>query len=76
MINKITQAELNDLVRDLDLPKFSVKLLGSPLKEKNMLAPETKISFYRYREKDLIEFFKMDKNLIFRDNREGLTTAM
>ena len=47
-----TQAELNDLVRaDLDLPKFSAKLLKSPLKEKNMLAPETKISFYRYRKK-------------------------
>ncbi|KAJ8884036.1 hypothetical protein PR048_015893 [Dryococelus australis] len=29
-----TQSELNDLVRDLDLPKQSAELLGSQLKEK------------------------------------------
>ena len=31
-----TQAELNDLVRELDLPKSSAELLGSRLKEKNL----------------------------------------
>ncbi|KAJ8888976.1 hypothetical protein PR048_008470 [Dryococelus australis] len=30
-----TQSELNDLVRDLDLPKQSAKLFGLRLKEKN-----------------------------------------
>ena len=71
-----TQAELNDLVRELDLPKSSAKLLGSRLKEKNLLTPETKVSFYRYREKGLIEFFKMEENLLFCDNIDGLITAM
>ena len=70
-----TQAELNDLVRKLDLPKSSAELLGSRLKEKNMLAPETKVSFYRYKEKNL-EFFKMEENLLLCDNIEGLKTAM
>ena len=71
-----TQAELNDLVRDLDFPKSSAELLGSRLKEKNLLAPETKVSFYRYREKGLIEFFKMEENLLFCDNIDGLITAI
>ena len=61
-----TQAELNDLVKELDLPKSSAELLGSRLKEKNLLAPETKVSFYGYREKGRIEFFKMEEN--FCDN--------
>ena len=31
--HRITQAELNDLIRDLDLPKNKSKLLGSRLNE-------------------------------------------
>ena len=56
-----TQAELNDLVRELDLLKRSAELLGSRLKEKCILAPETKDSFYRYREKNFIEFLTWKK---------------
>ena len=41
-----------------------------------MLAPVIKVSFYRYREKNLIEFFKMEENLLFCDNIKGLITAM
>ncbi|XP_042233503.1 uncharacterized protein LOC121873827 [Homarus americanus] len=36
-----TQVELNDLVRDLNLPKESAQLLGSRLKEHRLLAPGT-----------------------------------
>ena len=71
-----TQAELNDLVRKLDLQKISAELLGSRLKEKNLLAPKTKVSFYRYRKKGLMEFFKMEENLLFCNNIEKLITAM
>ena len=71
-----TQAELNVLVRELDLPKISAELLGSRLKEKNLLAPEIKVSFYRHRKKGLMEFFKMEENLLFCDNIEKLITAM
>ena len=70
------QAELNDLVRKLDLPKCSAELLGPQLKEKNMLASKNKVSFYRYRKKDPIKFFKMEENLLFCDNIEGLITTM
>ena len=69
------QAELNDLVRKLDLPKCSAELLGPQLKEKNMLASKNKVSFYRYRKKDSIKFFKMEENLLFCDNIEGLVAS-
>jgi hypothetical protein len=36
-----TQSELNDVIRDLGLPKEKAELLGSRLKEKNLLAAET-----------------------------------
>ena len=70
------QAELNDLVRKLDFPKYSTELLGPQLKEKSMLASKNKVSFYHYRKKGPIKFFKMEKNLLFRDNIEGLITTM
>jgi hypothetical protein len=34
-----TQTELNDLVRDLNLPKDAAEILGSRLKGKNVLTP-------------------------------------
>ena len=40
----ITQAFLNDLVRDLNLPKESKELLGSRLQHNNLLAPNTTYS--------------------------------
>ena len=43
-----TQAELNDLTQDLKLSKDSAQLLGSCLKDKQLLAPET--TFYEYRD--------------------------
>ena len=54
-----TQSELNDLVKDLDLPKDSAELLGSRLKEKNVLAPGTSFSWFRNREKiSFLSFLK------------------
>jgi hypothetical protein len=39
----ITQAELNDLVRDLDVPKTKAQLLGSRLKQWNLLEKAVKV---------------------------------
>jgi hypothetical protein len=39
-----SQSELNDLVKDLGLPKDSAEVLGSRLKSKNLLPPGTCIS--------------------------------
>ncbi|EFA13536.1 hypothetical protein TcasGA2_TC005054 [Tribolium castaneum] len=47
-----TQAALNDLIRDLDLSKERSELLASRLKERNLLSTDTKITYYRSREKN------------------------
>lgn len=51
------QSELNDLVRDLGLPKDSAEVLGSRLKERHLLALGTSFSWYRYKEKEFLQFF-------------------
>lgn len=47
----LSQTDLDDLVRDLNLSKESAQLLGSRLKEKNLLASDTTFAWYRNREK-------------------------
>jgi hypothetical protein len=44
-IDKFTQSELNDLIRELQLTKEKSVLLGSRLREKNMLASGVKFSW-------------------------------
>ena len=66
------QAELNDLVRDLDLPKESAEMLGSRLKQKNLLAPGTKVTAYRNREKEFLQFFEMHDAFVYCSDISGL----
>lgn len=47
-----SQNELNDLVRDLNLPKDSAELLASRLKDKNMLNGKVNVSFFRTRHQE------------------------
>ncbi len=42
-----SQVELNDLVRDLNLPKHSAELLASRLRKKNLLENGAHITLYR-----------------------------
>ena len=53
----LTQAELTDLARDLNLTKESAQLLGSPLKAKYLLSPERIFYWYRKSDKELRQFF-------------------
>jgi hypothetical protein len=46
-IDKFTQSELNDLIRELQLTKGKSELLGSRLREKNMLASGVIFSWYQ-----------------------------
>jgi len=59
----VSQLELNDLVRDLGLPKDGSELLASFLKKKNLLQPKTKVFFYRNRNSEFRNFFVIDKDL-------------
>ena len=52
--HQTTQAELNDLIRDLDLPKSKAELLGSRLQQWNLLKENIRISVYRKRHEDLV----------------------
>jgi len=50
------QAEINGLIRDLNLPKQSSELLAARLQEKHLLHPGTNITFYRSREQEMFSF--------------------
>ena len=60
-----TQHQLNDLVRDLNLPKDAAELLGSRLYEKNLLCPNTRFSWYRHREAELVPLFAEEGGLVY-----------
>jgi hypothetical protein len=66
-----SQSELNDLVRDLGLYKDAAELLGSRLKNKNLLSPGTSFSWYRHREKEFTQFFSKEGNLVFCNDVQG-----
>ena len=72
----LTQAYLNDLVRDLDLPKKSAELLTSRLKDRNLLAPGTVVNFYCNRERDFVQLFRMEDEFVFCDDINGFLNAM
>ena len=58
------QLQLNDLVRDLYLPKQSAELRASRLQEKNLLHPGTSMAFYLQRE-ELLKCFTFEDGLVF-----------
>jgi hypothetical protein len=74
----LTQTELNDLTRDLGLSKESSQLLGSRLRENNLLAPGTTFYWYRERGKDLRQFFTKNEeaSLVCCNNISGLIKEM
>ena len=61
----INQCELNDLVRDLKLTKEQSELLGSRLKQWNLLEEGTKSSVFRTRQEDFSIYFEMYNTLCF-----------
>jgi hypothetical protein len=70
------QEGLDDLVRDLNLSKQAAELLGSRLRERNLLAPDTTFYWYRHREREFIEFFILTDSLVYCHNVKGLVAQM
>jgi len=70
--HRITQEELDDLIRDLDLPKCNAELLGSRLQQWKLLKENVRISVYCKRYKDLVQFFKMERDLVACTDIDGL----
>ena len=52
-----SQIELNDLVRDYGLSKQAAEVLASHLKEKNLLDSFAKVSYFRTRDENFVNFF-------------------
>lgn len=71
-MSNFNQFELNDLVRDLGLLKENSEILASRFKEKNLLAPGTKILFYCNRDAPLRKYFSNENSLVFCNDVEGL----
>jgi hypothetical protein len=63
-IDKFTQSELNDLIKELQLTKEKNKSLGSRLSEKNMLASGVKFSWYRNREKEFRKSYAQEDQIV------------
>ena len=72
----LTQDELNDLVRDLELSKRRAELLGSRLKQWNLLEKNVRISSFRSRHQQLVPFFRQKGDLVFCYDADGLMNAL
>lgn len=59
------QEALNDLIRDLGLPKDGAELLASRLKNRNLLSKGTRVSIYRRRDESFRKYFSQDENLVY-----------
>ncbi|GBP60895.1 hypothetical protein EVAR_48699_1 [Eumeta japonica] len=73
-----SREELNDLIRDLNLPKDGAELLASRLKHKNLLAPKVTAYFYRNREEEFRKFFTKDdeNSVVYCSNVKGLVDEL
>lgn len=71
----ISQADLNDLVRDLNLSKLQAELLGSRLQQWNLLDDDVRISYFRKRNIELSKFFTSDKDISFCNDINALFSA-
>jgi len=61
----LTQGDLNDIVRDLNLSKKQAELLGSRLKGWNLLCEDSKVCFYRGRHEEFKDFFSQKDGVVF-----------
>ena len=69
---KFNQEELNDLIRDLKLSKYSSELLASRLNEKNLLTENTFVSFYRQRHAEFLPLFEEEGDFSYCKDVEQL----
>lgn len=61
----LSQCQLTNLVRELNLTKEDSELLGSTPKSKNVLVPATVFSRYSHRKKELVLHFSEEGLLVY-----------
>ena len=62
--HRLNQAELSNLAQDLNLSQEKAGLLGSSLKQWNLLQFDIKGSHYRKRQQNLLSFLEKRNNLV------------
>lgn len=72
----MTQVELNDFCRILNLGKKASKYVASRFKEYQWLAPNVKITYFRTREQLFASFFRMKGDLCCCFDVNGLMNAL
>ena len=70
--HRISQNELNDLVRDLGLSKSKAELLGSRLQQWNLLQHDVRISVFRSRHSQFEPYFSKAEQVVYCHNVDGL----
>ena len=75
-IHKITEGQLNDLIRDLELPKNKSELLASRLQQWNLLHHSVKVTTFRTRSQEFEKFFKTVGFFTYCKDIDGLMDAM
>jgi len=73
--HKITEGKLNDLIRDLKLPKNKAELLASRLQQWNLLHHCVKVTFCT-RNQEFEQFFKTIGYFIYCKDIDGLMDAL
>ena len=72
----ITQADLNDLTRDLKLSKRQAEILGSRLKGWNLVDKETKVCAFRDRHNDFVDFFSFEQEIAYCNDVNSVMDAL
>jgi len=72
----ITEGELNDLIRDLKLPKNKAELLASRLQQWNVLHHSMKVTTFCARNHEFEQFFKTVGYFTYCKDTDGLMDAM
>ena len=72
----ISQAELQDLARDLCLSKEKADLLGSRLKQWNFLQKGASITIFRNRHLVLVPYFCLEDDICFCQDIRGLMLSL
>jgi len=74
--HKITEGELNDLIRDLERPKNEAELLASKLQQWSLLHQSMKVTTFCTRNQEFEQFFKTVGYLTCCKDTDGLMDAM
>lgn len=71
-IHLINNDDLRHLVRNLALTKGQAELLGSRLKEFNLLSSDIRTSQFQNKHKELVQFFAISDNMCYCSDIQGL----